>query len=608
MKKYRIKFQKDSDCVKIGKDFYKKEDFCLFLEELEKEKKILARKRKNQGEVTTYYYLIDDEGKKIELDIFINREDSYFEDLKYISIPKKKIDFLLLAMRLYMGGLLISLFSTIFFSFKEPIYEYFSSKIIQEVTDEYEFFDSLFQTYMEQNPKLSKLETDTIEKFKDGDWTVKGKNDLLEKTQVYVEDLQIEETLDESLLKVYFINQKEYVHEPNFNFYDFERNTFMKEELVTYLYNYSLEHANDFYNDDYKVMSEEELYDLISYMEGYIFYMRKLDSNFDVEHFLCQILNTAFLKCEDYKEELKYINASTSQNVLGNCVLFNKYKVSDRYFPVKNIASHEFNHLSEAACICEDDEVRIYSSGFKIDEKSTYYLRFIREWASEAISQNANRSVNMDTYFNENEVIHNIEFALTIQPSYQCGEILDSSIKRDPFLLYQAFPYIHDEKQELTEYLEMLKCYDLSLSSLKNEPYVYYAEAKNIEIFYKNLFYLNESTDKELLEYNYFLINLFEISMREQNKTLNANVDIDTLLELGYQNLFYDYVKEKYPNASLEEMRSKNNYTVSELFEMDIREICLDYIDIDKVLFYEEIIKNLYYKDYGYDRSYIYTD
>ena len=58
------------------------------------------------------------------------------------------------------------------------------------------------------------------------------------------------------------------------------------------------------------------------------------------------------------------------------------------------------------------------------------------------------------------------------------------------------------------------------------------------------------------------------------------------------------------PNINLEEFRKNNNYSVSDMIEIDIESKFPKYFDFEKTKLYEEIVLNLFYKEnsFKYDK------
>lgn len=597
MKIYNINFKEESEYIKIKGNFYKKEDFLDFIRKMYNRELLRLESLKQEKDLFSFKFVIDDKLEEIILDIKINSNDYYFESLRKIGKSCKKRKFKTIFKKsFYLTSLIVLLLTYIY----ESAYRNISDKVVEEV----EVFDSLFETYLEENSKLSQLEVDTIEKFKNDAWIKENKSYSIEKVNPYIKMFNVDKTIDKAFMKVNLLTQKEYTHKVDFNLlFDFEKNMLKKEESIEYIYNYSLANVNNFYNGRYKVMSKEELEAFVIDVNIYIFNMLSLELEFDLEHFLCQLFNTVVLVSEDYSFELEEVSAQTTWSEYGNCIVFNKYNIN--WYPehLDDIRYHEDNHLNENFCVCEDGNILIDSNGFYINSSRVYSYNFINEWASEVIGNNCDNNTHINSYYLENEVVHNLELALSINPKYKCGSILKSNIERNPINFYKLFPYIYSEREEVMEYVQMLHCYDIALSNTNYEIYLYYAQMKHIEIFYKNLFYLNESDDADI-EYTYFLINLFETSMRSQSNELNSKVDIDSLLEYGYKNLFLEYMTRKYPNINLEEFRKNNNYSVSDMIEIDIESKFPKYFDFEKTKLYEEIVLNLFYKEnsFKYDK------
>jgi hypothetical protein len=75
-----------------------------------------------------------------------------------------------------------------------------------------------------------------------------------------------------------------------------------------------------------------------------------------------------------------------------------------------------------------------------------------------------------------------------------------------------------------------------------------------VELFYKNLYLLNESSKEDISEYSKYLIRLFQAIMKKQEQECfsGINVDLDNILSDGYLNFYNHYLVLKYPNLEFE--------------------------------------------------------
>ena len=465
-------------------------------------------------------------------------------------------------------------------------------------------FDDLFNIY--------ECDDILVEVFKSGNLV---SNSILEKTSPYVEAFNIDKTVDTVIVNASI--EKECVG-GNY-IYSSSTNNIDKDRLVTLLL------ANGISDQmtrglGYIYFSEAELNVLTDNIYDYIENMKAIDPNFDVKHFACSLEKLCFYKNINYTSDQKDTYAFYSDYSIVYNLFDSKEMSFDEWIHVTN---HELTHLENCFCPCDLTRLNvIYKNGIGIlcpylsdnINYQPYNYIFLDENFAEDVSSLMDND-NVTTYLPENQVTDNIEFALCVNPNYEVGTILRNCIEQDPISFYQNFPYLYDTKEELTSYIEMLKCYDYSLENGLGEylsvmgdididkeeisnDFKDYAYVKHIELFYKNLYILNEESNTDISLYTEDLIKLFTSLMIKENNDSYSG-DNSYLLEallISYYNDFKDnYLVYKYPNYEF--------FTINDINSIMIDSINYpDFVDLNKRRFIDNLINN-YSIIYGVNNS-----
>lgn len=315
----------------------------------------------------------------------------------------------------------------------------------------------------------------------------------------------------------------------------------------------------------YDKFSEDDISKLVDYVYDYIEKMKEIDPNFSVKRFACSLENLQFYKNFYSTEENENIYAFYTQHYIV-------YNVKDEDVSLaewEHVTNHELTHLENDYCSCSSNYhtlttgVGIHSFFDKDVLFQPYDYNFLKEAFAERVASLMDGE-NVATYLPENQVTNNLEFALAINPNYKMNAILRNSIERDPIGFYQNFPYLYDSREEVTDYIRMLKCYEYSLgyglenyAELKDEDlsicfdFKNYAFLKHVELFYKNLYILNEESNNDISLYTEDLINLFTCLMVKENKDSYSSVDsalVNGILMEKYTDFKNNYLVYKYPN------------------------------------------------------------
>lgn len=603
---YEITFKKNSRLAQVGSSFYTKEDIFSLIKKMKQKGKVSYSNEEVRGDHVHFYYTIRDKKEISRIHIQMSKTDFYVLDFvelydvkRILSVVKEKLILFFSFLGIVVG---ISSFSN--FQSREEL-PFAKTFIENDVSD----LDHMIETYLEKEKNLSISELKLLESFKHEKWLTEGKY-ILDENVPYIEAFGIKESLPDVIAEISKNDSMNHTVDIDY-YYDSENDNFNKERILEKI----KENSNlKVLDTSYTCLTDEELSIVVNQLYSFIEKTKELDKDFDVRHFVCALIDTTFFKNSDYEFKNRYIFAFTTDD---HKIVWNTFqeKMGDFNESIQ-INYHEYSHLEQFSCTCETEKSYIVNGNSVICGESVsnemmtytqpYYNRFLGEVSAERISS-LFQNEEISSYFGEDFVTTNLELALSVHPDYQMGSFIHTAINRDPISFYQTFPYLYDEEEELSEYLAMLLCYDFSLFrderlgescpltiDGKNLDQLspnlrYYAEVKHVELFYKNLFYLNENSDEDLLTYNIFLIQLFETMMHKQDCRvfITDEEQILGILE-DARNHFFSYLKEKYPDQDIETLYySSEDLTLDEF---------PSFVDEDKKAFYVR----LYYDQYFY--------
>lgn len=563
----KVFFSKKSDknsYLKINNDYYSKKSFYLFL-----------KKKCYSDQVVSYNITSKDNVKIIKIDLEINlykksyvlymlESDYYYKKILKILHDKfyRKMYFLLTLI------LTISLINTEF----DLVENYLEEKT--HVVDE------LFPLY-----------DDASCDFIDDDFS-------------YLQDV-VNFDIDKTLDDVFYDISKDDRCSYDGDLYLEEIDNIDKEKLIKKLLT---SHSNSIKVDEfditiYKEFDDDSIKELVDYIYDYIEKMKEIDPNFSAKNFACSLEDLQFYETLDYPE-ITYARYIHKKNHIY--IVYNEAVEDISLSEWERVTNHELTHLENDYCSCNDNYYTFPTGvGIKslFNEDASYqpynYL-FLSEAYAEKVASLMDGK-NVSTYLPENQVINNLEFALAINPNYKMNTILKNSIERDPIGFYQNFPYLYDTREEIIDYIRMLKCYDYSLEyekekyiDLQNEDlsvrfdFKNYAFLKHVELFYKNLYILNEESDNDISLYTEDLINLFTCLMVKENRDSYDSVDSDlvnSILIEKYNDFKNNYLVYKYPN-----------YPFMDIYDPETMEVGpIHYpsdIESDKRAFFDLLIDN----------------
>lgn len=591
-----VQFRKESKLARIGEKIAAKKEFFSFLVDCKKNNIIQSSKmiedKKNRN--YNFIYTIKEASEVLNLRVVVEKDDPYLH--LFLELQEKRKVHWKQALACFLVPVMLYAYSVD--AGEEKINP--KIKIEDELLDD--FIDEKFFSFEE---KLN-LSFDKGFEF--------------EKENEVPSELasSFESTLKGAMEGLY--SEEQIIHKKSIlDYYDKENNVLDKE----YLSKLILINSSD--DSDISILRYgrvvyDEIYMILTEAESYIKY-RLSDPEFDLKHFLCNLEKLRIYKNMSYTEEQKNVLAfvliSDSKDKILVFNVFTEEKLNESYIWGSDTETifHELEHLYEMDCSCSSNKIYksgasfIFSSDAESDEKissSIYSNRLLTEWSAENIEYF--HSGNFDYYHTENLIVHNLEFALSINPDYEYGSLARTIKNRDPLGMWSLFPYMSNEKEELIEYLAMLNSYDKVLyeNGETCDEYAKYACSKHIEIFYKNLLYMNEKINDNLLFYSLSMIKAFENTMREQSKMLFDNeFELDDYF-LEYKNQFKNYLSLKYDMKKILEIENR----ISDLTGDEILEF-INYpknVSEDKEEFYFHMFLKMEDRSYtSIDKSYIYV-
>lgn len=556
MSKIYFSSRKNLDSLaKVGNKFYRKSKIYSSLKKLKKNKRIVGYDIKNNKDRKVIKVFVKSNKYYEVHNIYMLKSDPYYKKIKFLLIknPFKKL-FAILG--------LAFMFS---FAFKKKtVLEIIPQSIEEEIE-----FDDLFSLY-ENDLDIFKEDT-LLERY------------CLKEADPYISSFNVSNTIEKVMIETYTDDNS---HQIDKYIYDASLNNIDKSKLLNLLIVNST--SNQMSKGlGYVCFSKEELINLVDDIYTYIEKMKLIDPNFDVNYFACSLENSSFYKNPNYTDKFKSIYGFYLDYAIVYNTFSSEYMSFEKWVHVTN---HEVTHMAQSFCPCETKKLKYaYKNGSNILKNTINEKDIIQPYSYTFLSENFAEDVaslmdfeNITTYLSANQIADNLEFALLVNPDYEVGTILKNSIERDPIGFYQNFPYLYDRKEELTKYVCMLKSYDyalgndldeyLKIMSLDNsskacDSFKNYAFIEHINLFYKNLYILNETYDN-VSSYSMDLINLFNSLMIKENTDSFDSFNeplVEYLLIDSYNEFKDNYLSIKYPNISFSELDDISSMKVDEI-------------------------------------------
>ena len=335
--------------------------------------------------------------------------------------------------------------------------------------------------------------------------------------------------------------------------------------------------ANRVKNDSELVaLSSDDVKTIVKQFSAFSEDTKKEYPNYDMAHLACQLssLSLAYRKNSDENSPLAsttytsiewYLNENGEYPILKTAIILN---------------DHEFKHFLCSYCqdeINRGENIYITPSGVIYGSNTSLNLSFIEEATAEeyAAQRNGKEAV---TYYEKIAALNTLRFVLSLQDDYVPDGFLKYGLLQNPLAIVQQFPVLDSQTYYFENNLKMLASYNACLSSA---PYTFvsgvesipgyqnfyenleqrkevfsslgtYASSELSRLFLTNLIVMNDTKDSMTLEYNFYLLRLFEKRMQimfsamtdyQKFNMSSANYGQIYNERLGY---FFSYLSERY--------------------------------------------------------------
>lgn len=363
-------------------------------------------------------------------------------------------------------------------------------------------------------------------------------------------------------------------------------------------------------------LSIEEIKIILVQLKDFSNSIKKEYPEFDFEHLACQL------------STLSLTYGPSQEN--GTLASTNAYNIewflnSEGNYPILQTSiglnEHEFKHFLCEYCVDEKRNGNCYvvPSGISYENHGGLQFSFIEEATAEEYSALRNNT-NPITYFDKIEVLNNLRFVLSMQDDYEKDGFLKYSLFRNPIALVQQFPVLEDQTYFFSNNLKMLSAYNACLMSFpadftrrvkqisgyenfdtnleqKKEMYsslLNYAQTELSRLFFTNLTIMNEEKEDMTLEYNFYLMRLFEKRMSFIFDVVSFYRGV-TISSANYERIhqereliMFKYLSEKY------QIDLKNLKELFKEYSLSDGVTIPSFVDKDLIGFYKNLEKQNY--------------
>jgi len=263
--------------------------------------------------------------------------------------------------------------------------------------------------------------------------------------------------------------------------------------------------------------------------------VKKQFPEFDLEHLACQLstlsLTYGMNKGDGTLASTNSYNIEWFLNEKGETPIL---KTS------LGVNEHEFKHFLCQCCIDEEKVSNYYivPSGVVYEGNQSLNFSFIEEATAEEFSAFRNNLFPV-TYHDKIGIVNNLRMVLSMQDDYEEDGFLKYSLLRNPLSMVQQFPVIDGQTYFFVDNLKMLAAFNACLEnnpsfisevekrkgcpgclndiSVKKEVYsscVNYAQLELSRLFFTDLIIMKEEKPEMTLNYNFYLMRLFEKRMK----------------------------------------------------------------------------------------------
>lgn len=362
----------------------------------------------------------------------------------------------------------------------------------------------------------------------------------------------------------------------NSELYNRLTNTINWEEAVDIIVRNSKAKASNDTEEKFIALSRSDIETVLKQLEQFTKEVKKDYPDYDMAHLACQLMSLSLLY-RNYSKNMNtlasttycsiewYLNDSGEKPVLKTSIMLN---------------DHEFKHLLCSYCydeIKDGENVYITPSGVIYGANTSLNFSFIEEATAEEYSAEKN-GMEVVNYYEKTAALDTLKFVLSLQDDYEEDGFLKYAFLQNPLALVQQLPVLNDQPYYFKNNLKMLASYNACFSTL---PYVFvqnassvpgyenfyqefekrkevmsslgtYASAELSRLFLTNLVVMNDTKEDMTLEYNLYLMRLFE---KRMDIMFNAMSDYQkfTISSANYKQIyqerlgaFFQYLSVRY--------------------------------------------------------------
>ncbi len=355
------------------------------------------------------------------------------------------------------------------------------------------------------------------------------------------------------------------------SFYNHLTKTISWDELEKEIYKNSINFTNN--KSDICPLSLSDVKIILKQIEEFSNDIKNKYPEFDLEHLACQLSTLSLMYGSNHKDGTLaststysiewFLNDSGDKPILQTSLGLN---------------NHEFKHFLCQRCIDEDRLTNYYvvPSGVVYGSNGSLSFSFIEEATAEEYSALRNNNFPV-TYHDKIGILNNLRMVLSMQDDYEEDGFLKYALLRNPLSMVQQFPVIDDQTYFFVDNLKMLAAFNACLddnsffikevekkvgyqncldgSSLKKEVYsscMNYAQVELSRLFFTDLIIMNEEKEEMTLEYNFYLMRLFEKRMKMAFDIISSKQGI-SISPANFEGLNYErvlvmlrYLEKKY--------------------------------------------------------------
>lgn len=289
--------------------------------------------------------------------------------------------------------------------------------------------------------------------------------------------------------------------------------------------------------EDLSPLSETDITIILSQLRDFVSDVKKDYPAYDMGHLACQLASLSLnyrlsqesgshtLASTTYAGIEWYLNEQGEKPVFTTSIMLNE---------------HEFKHFLCSYCRDEITNTNVYitPSGVIYGNNTSLSFSFIEEATAEEYAAKRNNG-QVVTYYEKIAALDTIRFVLSLQDDYEEDGFLKYGFLQNPLALVQQFPVLEDQTYYFKNNLKMLASYNACLSSIPTifsssvkeipgyEDFYHnidqrkeilsslgtYASSELSRLFLTNLVVMNDTKDTMTIDYNFYLMKLFEKRM-----------------------------------------------------------------------------------------------